>query len=188
MVLSAIADCEGALFHRLSAMMSFNPIEGGPLAIVSRSGEPFEDAISLARACGTEVAVFPELAPVLSSILLRRSHWSMLMVNLDDQDIDHGVEALSAFRQRVPLQKIVLASRGFRDYDFSEERLAIADASLRVPFGFEGAEKAFLAAEENNAVWNARLRGGENREIMSKDMARDLFVSTDRRSLGGIAS
>jgi len=148
---------ESRLFRKYNAMMSFAPLESGPFALVARNHELFEDAISLARAVGSDVVVFSGLSAILDRILARRSCWSMLLINIDDQDIDLAVSRLSAFRLEFPWQRVVLASRGFRDYDFSQERLAICDASLRIPFGFEGAEKAFFAAEENNREWVQRL-------------------------------
>lgn len=73
---------------------------------------------------------------------------------LVDVDVVPGTQSLVgdliAFRQAEPDTPVVIGSRSFRRNDFSVERAAITDASLRLPAASSEVDAALVAAVENH--------------------------------------
>ncbi|WP_114965566.1 hypothetical protein [Alkalilacustris brevis] len=75
----------------------------------------------------------------------------LLLVDVDVISPCHRVvEDLIAFRRAEPETPIIIGSREFRCNDFSMERAAIADASLRLPAAGTELGMALALAVENN--------------------------------------
>ena len=118
----------GALADRLFAEKLAQP-----------SADPLADAIvtvhggdrSLLASDPQEAVSLAEAAAALSAIC---ANDRVLVINLDGfASLDAAVTALMAFRQELPDVAVVIASRRFQRDEFSPERRAIADVSLKLP-------------------------------------------------------
>ncbi|MCR8726658.1 hypothetical protein [Frigidibacter sp. ROC022] len=75
----------------------------------------------------------------------------VIVVDIDTfSSTSAAVEALRLFRQAHPGTVVVIASAFFARHDFSGERRAIADASVRLPCGRVGISLAIACGIENN--------------------------------------
>lgn len=70
--------------------------------------------------------------------------------------IDTVISDLVDLRIRKPQLRVILLSRTFGRDDFTAERLAICDCSLRLPVSLVRLELAFIAADDSNAIWQSR--------------------------------
>ena len=79
-----------------------------------------------------------------------------IVVSLDAFDCLNGaVDQLMAFRQRHPGVAVVIASYQFKRDDFSPERRAIADASIKLPASASRLGLAVSSARRHNAASRA---------------------------------
>lgn len=81
-----------------------------------------------------------------------------LIVDLDQMGgIQTAVDDLRRIREQWPEIVVVLISSDFAADDYSCDRLAVCDVSLRRPAGMASLEFGLMEASEvNNAVWQAR--------------------------------
>ena len=71
--------------------------------------------------------------------------------------INRIIDALMKFRLRRPETPVILASRDAQSDDLSTVRLAIADATVRLPLSHARTAEAIATARENNRIWQGRL-------------------------------
>lgn len=146
---------EERIFAKYSVMLSVPSLAGTWVSIVCRDENEFLPAIALSNAAGCNVSIFNNLKSALSALQSRQCKSHLLIVDISREDLDASVEELVGIRRKRPDICVVLASTAFSRFDFSEERLVIADSSLRIPFSYESFEKAVCAANINNRRWRA---------------------------------
>ena len=74
----------------------------------------------------------------------------VVLIDIDTMDVVDAVDILLDFRRAVKGLPLLIASRGFLRDDLSEDRCAIADASVRLPTRTKHIHNAILAAMANN--------------------------------------
>lgn len=83
--------------------------------------------------------------------------WSMLLVDLDDLGgIAAVVDDLVAIRAAVPDLPVLLFTQETEADDLSRLRLALCDATLKLPVSQTRLDLALCEAQQNNAAWQAR--------------------------------
>ena len=144
---------EERIFAKYSAMLSVPSLSDTWVSIVCRDETEFLPAIALSNAAGCNVSVFNDLKAASSALRSKQCKSHLLIVDVSCEGLDATFDGLVGIRRNQPGISIVLASTAFSKSDFSEERLAIADSSLRIPFSYESFEKAVCAASINNRKW-----------------------------------
>lgn len=126
------------------------------LVLDDRSGFISDRAPVIGRVARS-VAFATSTEATLEAIAGRKGNDDLLLViDIDSFDsASRAVTCLSEFRRRKPAIPVVIASRDFARNDFSTERAAIADASLRLP-----CTSVSLALGVGAAVANNGLRSG----------------------------
>lgn len=92
--------------------------------------------------------------------LLDRDRGAFASVLIDVEacgGINRIIDALLGFRLRQPETPVILASREVQSDDLSTVRLAIADATVRLPLSRARTAEAIAVARENNRIWQCRL-------------------------------
>ena len=128
-----------------------------PVVLIGLRGADFDQARVWLDAQGAAVRSLP--ASLLEApgriAALRPSH---LFVDLEAiGGIEDTYDTLRAFRDDFADIPLILVSSGFLTNDFSTERLALCDVSLRAPVTFAALEFAMAQAEVNNLCWQDRL-------------------------------
>lgn len=81
-----------------------------------------------------EMSVAPMLDATAMDARVRAGGRHLLVVNIDTfHSLDDAVPALVGLRRRHPKLAVVVASSRFHRHDFGSDRLALADASVRLP-------------------------------------------------------
>lgn len=89
-------------------------------------------------------------ASQIDDIAKLRINFDLLVVNLDGfSDVSDGVDALMSYRMNCPNVTVILLSRLVSGDDFSAERRAICDATLRAPISSDRLRSGILSAMDN---------------------------------------
>jgi hypothetical protein len=140
-----------------------------PVALIGLRGADFDQARIWLDAQGIQVQALPvSLIEAPGRIAaLRPSH---LFIDLEAVGgIEDAYDSLRALRNSHPEIPVILVSSGFLTNDFSTERLAVCDVSLRGPVTFAALEFAMAQAETNNVCWQDRLSDLRNCASMGND-------------------
>lgn len=126
---------------------------GREVHVVEQSGNNlFRDALQVARGAA-DLRRQISLAAVAASIGDRGPD-PVVIIDIDGFDSTvEAVNALLAFRAAHPGAAVVIGSAYFARHDFSGERRAIADASIRLPIG-----RAVIALAISSAITNNDAR------------------------------
>lgn len=112
-----------------------------------------------------------------------RSRDGYILIDVDSYGlIDDIISQLVDLRVRMPLLRVILLSRGFARDDFSTERLAVCDVSLRLPVSIVRLELAFVCADENNRLWQNRFPVDAPEKICSDQVAKVAAPASGRSS------
>jgi len=115
---------------------------------------------------GYDVDICNDVDAVLASLTSasEKALWSMFIVDLDffreHVDIEDCVDELVQMRSERCNLPLILVSSNFARDDYGEDRLPIADASLRAPVLGTRILYAARIAKANNQVWKARCASG----------------------------
>jgi DNA-binding NtrC family response regulator len=108
---------------------------------------------------GVTLDAIHDLAAAVRVLAARRSGFNIAFIMYDDFDQDTAtIDLLRRLRVRSPNLPVVLISEKFRAHDLTQERLCIADVSLRGPMSAGLVRIAVSAAAENNMAWRKRRR------------------------------
>lgn len=108
---------------------------------------------------GLALDVLDDLAGAVRTFAARRNRFDFAMVFYDDFEQDRAlIDHLCRIRVRAPNLPVILISETFRGHDLGQERLCIADVSLRGPITEDLLRIALSAAVVNNRAWRKRLR------------------------------
>jgi hypothetical protein len=140
----------------------FTDIGAGELIVVGPTPLRYNQAI---RWMG-ELHIDPYFAETLSGAARHiRSNIlspSLVLVSLDDcPDIYMAVDALLSFRKEFPNVAVMLTSENVTTNDFSCERLAIADVTLKEPLTLFALEFGLVEAVVNCGVWQASCNAAD---------------------------
>lgn len=115
---------------------------------------------------GHEVFVSDNMVNGLHDVLNSRHVWDVLFFKYEDfGTITSLFNFIRLFRLRCPSLPLVLVSTDFLRDDFGPERLALCDASLKLPTSPDRLEAAIEAAHANNAIWVERLDEYERQSV-----------------------
>lgn len=143
----------GFPFHQKSGQSS--------VIVVTSNPERMFDPDQL-HAWASEISVRQDLAGTIASIIDGSIHCDLLFVHVDHcgADLPVSIDNLLALRQSRPVPTIVCSER-FSETGFVPHRLAISDASLRLPLKdgdievcIQSAEKGFDAFRRRRVVGN----------------------------------
>lgn len=138
-----------------------SPVERPPLIspIVLVTARP-RDAVtleSLIGACGHSTVTARNLDQAAQDAHAFR--WNCVVVDLDSlKDLAGAIDALVNLRAERPNVLVVVLSKEVKRDDFSLERLAMCDVTLRLPVRPEDLHFALEEARVNNQVWVKRCR------------------------------
>lgn len=118
--------------------------------VVERPGNGlFTEALGVASAA-LDLRWQGSLADLSASLSGRRTN-PVVVVDIDAfQSTSEAVDGLLALRAAYPRAAVVIGSAFFARHDFSGERRAIADASIRLPIGRAAMALAISSAIANN--------------------------------------
>lgn len=93
----------------------------------------------------------------LGEVVARRAAFRMLVIDIDGFGGAQLVVArLMDLRRRVPSLPVIVISAEVQFHDFTTERLAICDVTLRAPVTAAALDLALAEAAVNNLLWQAR--------------------------------
>lgn len=93
----------------------------------------------------------------LGEVVARRAAFRMLVIDIDGfGGAQLVVERLMDLRRRAPSVPVIVISAEVQFHDFTTERLAICDVTLRAPVSAAALHLALAEAAVNNLLWQAR--------------------------------
>jgi len=93
----------------------------------------------------------------LGEVVARRAAFRMLVIDIDGFGGAQLVVArLMDLRRRVPSLPVIVISAEVQFHDFTTERLAVCDVTLRAPVTAAALDLALAEAAVNNLLWQAR--------------------------------
>lgn len=144
------------LVQSASAPVQQQPIMG-PILFVTAKRRGVAEMENLIGLCGYSAAVVRTLEKAAQDAHVFR--WNCMIVDLDSlNDVNGAVDALANLRKERPNLLVILLSKQVKRDDFSLERLALCDVTLRLPVGSEDLAFALQEARVNNQVWVMRCR------------------------------
>ena len=133
------------------------PNDGAPVVIVSANGRASSEHIGWIRATGRDVLCYNDFDVATEFAIANSGGIALMMIEIDGLG---GIEAvfdrLRRLRDRAPAVPLAVLSSNVRSNNFSSDRLAICDVTLRVPVTLAALELAFSDAKENNLQWQRR--------------------------------
>lgn len=128
------------------------------IGLVAKLDDDLLVAMAGRQEAGHEVFVSDNMVNGLHDVLNSRHVWDVIFFKYEDfGTITSLFNFMRLFRLRCPSLPLVLVSTDFLRDDFGPERLALCDASLKLPTSPDRLEAAIEAAHANNAIWVARL-------------------------------
>lgn len=133
------------------------------VVMIGRMGRDLTRAADCLRSQGETVLFCNGLSEVRSRVWLDNfgtvHQVSHILVDIDALG---GIAAIYAelrrIRNAIPDLAVILMSAEFSVDDYSVERLALCDASIRANFTFAGLEFAYMESVEiNNKIWQSRV-------------------------------
>jgi CheY-like chemotaxis protein len=104
------------------------------ILVVEEGFGPLYGSVKSVATAALSVSRFDNFERAFNSALSRRTSATLLVVDIDMfADMAEAVERLLALKQALPQVPVVICSTTFSTNNFSLQRRAIADASLRLP-------------------------------------------------------
>lgn len=111
-------------------------IDDSEIYIVDHAGGELLQKVSNVAAVARSVTTFDNIAEAVSHKMRHVYANNILIINIDViKDMGNVVEQLMALKRESPFVPVVICSRTFSKNNFTLQRSAIADASLRLPCG-----------------------------------------------------
>lgn len=148
-----------AAFHPRRTPL-FRPFLADPRPMIFGAADPVADApaVRFLQDAGLDVVTCPSLRSALSRAHGQPMAWSGLILMIDGFGGPRLVaDGLMALRRKLPHLPVILVSEEVRFHDFSPERLALCDVTLRAPLSAPALELALAEAPANNLVWQTRV-------------------------------
>lgn len=155
----AFAEAAGLAFHPRRAPL-FRPFLADPRPVLFGTADPTADAAAtlFLQTAGLDVLTCPSLRATLSRAHGQPLGWSGLILMIDGFGGPRLVaDGLLSLRRKLPHLPVILVSEEVRFHDFSPERLALCDVTLRAPLSAPALELALAEAPVNNLVWQTRV-------------------------------
>ncbi len=135
------------------------PEGAGPLMVlVGVKDASLHKIRDFSRDAGAEVLLLDATA-LEASYPISRAQPDLVIIDLETAGgIASAYSDLRKFREQHADLPVILLSNEFAGDDFSTDRLALCDISLRAPFSFDALRFALREAAVNNAVWQKRQR------------------------------
>lgn len=132
-------------------------IDGREVFVIDGAARQFFDQVDRLATSAADVHWAPDTDAAMHMILHSPARECLLIVNIDAlDDVTLTVERMLALRMLLPDVPVVLASETFKKNDFTTERTAITDASLRLPCSEAALAIAIEASVTNRAQSPAR--------------------------------
>lgn len=156
----------------------------GPCCFITTDPFDFKEVYGSLKSCGLQVSFVNSdfFVKYLHELML--TNWSVIFICVDDfGGVGEIFEELRSLRIGYPHVGIVLMSKNFNSSDFSQERLAICDISLRLPYLPEEFPHTITCTFSNNEAWKVRI------EELSKIPQRSSVLQVkNRRRMNNIFS
>lgn len=137
--------------HRLHIGVPFR------IGVIAKTYDDFFEDITLVHEGQKDLLSCDDMIKGLCDALANRSEVNAVVLKIEDYGtISRLFNVLRLFRLRCPSLPLIFASSEFRGDDFGTERLPLCDASIRLPTTRASLQEAFLASQDNNAIWVAR--------------------------------
>jgi hypothetical protein len=130
-----------------------------PVMIAARDADPLMAQIGWLRAMGLQIFTSGRLEHATRELARNRTKWSVLIVDLDGFGLSEGgtaADSLHDLRARMPEIVVIGVSTTVANNDFSTDRLALCDVTLRGPVSLAALELGMNEAAMNNLVWQSR--------------------------------
>ena len=130
-----------------------------PVMIAALDADPLMAQIGWLRAMGLQVFTSGRLEHATRELARNRTKWSVLIVDLDGFGLAEGgtaEDSLHDLRARMPEIVVIGVSTAVANNDFSTDRLALCDVTLRGPVSLAALELGMNEAAMNNLVWQSR--------------------------------
>ncbi|OYX39788.1 MAG: hypothetical protein B7Y91_00635 [Rhodobacterales bacterium 32-64-14] len=149
---------DGALLPSVRESVRFHHLDCESLGIVVLAGRSLGWIARILGAHDVQSYSVENLLGFTSSGTGDGQKITHLIVDLDQMGgIHNAVDDLRRIREQWPEIVVVLISSDFAADDYSCDRLAVCDVSLRRPVGMASLEFGLMEASEvNNPVWQAR--------------------------------
>lgn len=109
------------------------------------------------RQAGYRVIPAEGFGLAIGELMANRRAFGMLVIDVDGfGGADLVVARLADLRKRHPSLPVIVISAEVRFNDFTTERMAICDVTLRAPVSAPALELALAEAAVNNLLWQAR--------------------------------
>ncbi|MBT3142173.1 hypothetical protein [Falsiruegeria litorea] len=142
-------------FSRSDFLVDPSILKTRPVLMVTATWQPVLQLTGWFEGLGAEVATTNSIDIALDAIAENKNAWGLLVVFLDGVvDEYEVVEALLLVRKVTKALPIILVSSAFSKNDFSLERVAICDVSLKSPVSRVTVGLAVAQAIANNNYFN----------------------------------
>lgn len=152
--------------------------DNGPSCFITRDPFDFKEIYDSLRLNGLKISFVNNdfFVSYLHEFML--TNWSVIFICIDDfGGVSEYFNELRVLRTEYPNVNVIIISKQFQSSDFSQERLAICDISLRLPYSQEELPDAVCSAFNNNNAWILR------NDAICEEAARDanLLVKSRRK-------
>lgn len=138
----------------------FRPFLADPRPVLYGAADPAAElpAATFLQTAGLDVVTCTSLRTTLSRAHGQPMGWSTLILAIDGFGGPRLVaDGLLALRRKLPHLPVILISEEVQFHDFSAERAALCDVTLRAPLSAPALELGMAEAGANNLIWQARV-------------------------------
>jgi len=140
----------------------FRPFLGDPRPVLYGAADPAAElpATAFLQGVGLDVVACTSLRSTLARAHGQPMGWSTMILAIDGFGGPRLVaEGLMSLRRKIPQLPVILISEEVQFHDFSAERAALCDVTLRAPLSAPALELGLAEAGANNLIWQARVAG-----------------------------
>jgi|GEM_PF-2398390 len=137
----------------------FRPFLADPRPVLFGAADPAADraAIHHMQGFGLDVVTCNTFRGALTRAHGQPMGWSTLVLSIDGFGGPRLIlDGLMNLRRKLPHLPVILVSEEVRFHDFTTERMALCDVTIRAPISGPALELALAEAGANNLIWQAR--------------------------------
>lgn len=138
----------------------FRPFLADPRPVLYGAADPAAElpATTFLQTAGLDVVTCTSLRSTLARAHGQPMGWSTLILAIDGFGGPRLVaDGLLSLRRKLPHLPVILVSEEVQFHDFSAERAALCDITLRAPLSAPALELGMAEAGANNLIWQARV-------------------------------
>ncbi|MCR9150173.1 MAG: hypothetical protein NXH83_08360 [Rhodobacteraceae bacterium] len=145
----------------------FRPFLADPRPVLFGTSDPAFDmsAVQHMQGFGLDVVTCTTFRSALTRAHGAPMGWSTLLLSIDGFGGPRLVlDGLLHLRRKLPHLPVILVSEEVGFHDFTTERLALCDVTIRGPISAPALELALAEAGANNLVWQARIAAAQEQD------------------------